>query len=178
MYFQISIRMMWTKINDTVNLIANWLELFGFLVVVFTAIKVFFLNKDVKKLNARHLFSVRVDEHLADFKKTSKKVSGYLSNFAQNSGDIRIEITRCLGNCNSLKKKVQNSELTTLGQMIIISKRIKSKKSLDTSIFKWFKELFGIRPLSEPDIIEFYETLTLLITEIEQLDKDIKKSLK
>lgn len=169
---------MWDTINNFVSTIANWLELFGFIVVVVTAIKVFLLNKDVKKLNARHLFAVRVDEHLAEFKKTSKKVSTYLADFTQNTNEIRIEITKCLGNCNSLKKKVENSELASLNQIIIISKRIKSKKTANSSSFKWLNDLQGKRPLSEPNVIEFYETLTLLIMEIQQLDKDIKKGLK
>jgi hypothetical protein len=169
---------MWLTINDLVSKMANWLELVGFLLAAFTAIKVFFLNKAIKRLNARHLFSVRVEEHLFEFKKTSKKISTHLADFSQNTNDIRIEITKCLGNCSSLKKKVENSELEALKQLIITSKKIKSKKTITTHNFRWLDKLFDKSPLTEADVIKFYETLTLLITEIEQLDKDIKKSLK
>lgn len=158
--------------------IANWLEVIGFLIAAFTAFKVFFLNREVKKINAKHLFAVRVAEHLGDYKKTSKQIALFLGNYRQNTRELRLEVSKCLGNSLSLKKKVDNSDLTALQNHIELSKSIISKKHDSITTLTVIDKIWGVKPLVEKDIDEYYESLTLLITEIEQLDKDNKKSIK
>lgn len=166
------------KFNLFLNTLANWLEVIGFLIAGFTALKVFFLNREVKKINAKHLFAVRVSEHLSDYKKTSKQIALLLGTYRQNAKEIRLEVSKCLGNSLSLKKKVDNSDLTALQPHIELSKRIISKKHDSVTTLTIIDKIFGVKPLVEKDIDEYYESLTLLITETEHLDKDNKKSIK
>lgn len=105
------------------------------------------------------------------------RTSGELT-YGQNTKEIRIEVSKCLGNSLSLIKKVDKSDLTSLQNMIDLSKRIKSKKHDSITTLKWYDKALGRRPLIENDIDEYYESLTFLITEIEQLNKDNKKSIK
>ena len=165
------------NIDHIVDKIAKWLEVFGFLLSGFTFIKVVFLNKEVKKLNARHLFDVRVDEHLADFKKTSRKIASLLGNYLQNIKELRLEISKSLANCLSLRKKVDKSELETLTALIRHTRKIIANKNDNYSTINCFGKFFGKRPLLEKDIDEYYQTLALLITEIENLYKDNKNKL-
>jgi hypothetical protein len=169
---------MWEKINFEIAFWSNWFEVIGFAITSFMAFKLFFLNDEIKRLNSRHLFAVRVDEHLTEFKKTSRKIANQLGDFPQNSKEIRLEISKCLGNCLSLKKKVENSELSTLKQLTNNSKKIIANKHDSFLTLKFYDKILGRKPLRESDIDEYYEILTLLITEIEHLDKDIKKTIK
>lgn len=166
------------EINSFLSVAANWLEAIGFLIALFTAVKVFFLNKEVKRINAKHLFAVRIGDHLSEYKKTSKQIAIFLGDYSQNTKDLRLEVSKCLGNSLSLKKKVDKSELTSLQNLIDLSEKIKSKKHDSITTLKWYDKMLQRKPLTENDIDEYYESLAFLITEIEQLNKDNKKSIK
>lgn len=168
---------LWVAINEVIAFLANWFEVIGFLVAVITAIKVFFISKEVKKLSAKHLFASRIDEHLVDFKKTSKFIAGKVGDYRANLILIKNEISQCLANCRSLKKKVHKSESATLLLLIRISKKITRNKHNTTSTLSWFDKVMRRKPVQEVEIIFYYQTLTMLIKEIEHLNKDIKKSL-
>lgn len=165
---------MWDKINDLVVFLANWLELIGFILVLFTSIKVFFINKDVKKIKARHLLNVRINEHLLSLKKTSHIIATLLVSFNVNEKNIKIEISNCLANCLSLKKKVGKTDLSSLKKLIRYSEKI-LRYNKEIFVVKWIKEIIKVKGLQESDIDNYYETLTLLIGEIEHFNKDLKK---
>jgi hypothetical protein len=164
-------------INIKVELIAKWLECLGFLVTIFTLIKVIFLDKRVEKLQAQHLFQVRINDHLKELKSTSINTANLLDQILPNIKEIRIEVNQCRINCMSLKKKTDGEKLISLKKLIKISNSIIKNKIEVGKIPNWWEMLWGHRPVQERDVDEFYETLTSLIAEIEQLNKDLRKSI-
>lgn len=70
---------MWVKLVQFIHDISDWLEALGFIVGIITVIKVFFLNRDIKTLQEKHLFQVLVDDYIIELKRSSKKISSLLT---------------------------------------------------------------------------------------------------
>ena len=70
---------MWETLKTFIHEISDWLEALGFIAGTVTLVKVFLINKDVNRIQEKHLFQVRVDEHIIDLKKNSKKISVHLA---------------------------------------------------------------------------------------------------
>ncbi len=169
---------MWKAINDIIDFLSNWFEVVGFIIGLFVAVKVFFINRDIKILNKRHLYHQRIEEHLTELKSYSRTLADLIPRYKENIKDIRLVAATCKVNCQSLQKKVEKRELTNLTSTIKASSRI-TKNKLD--IFKdpnFYQKLFKQQPISENQLDDYYEILTSLISEIEHLNQDIKKTLK
>jgi hypothetical protein len=169
---------MWKIINDTIAFLANWFEVIGFIIGIFVAIKVYFINREIKSLNKRHLYHQRIDEHLTELKTYSRNLADLIPNYKDNIKDIRLVAATCRVNCLSLRKKVEKRELQNLTSVINSSKNITSNK-LDISKEPNFLQTFlKLIPISENQLDNYYEALASLISEIEHLNQDIKKTLK
>lgn len=169
---------MWKIINDAIAFLANWFEVIGFIIGVFVAIKVYFINRDIKILNKRHLYHQRIDEHLSELKGFSRTLADLIPDYKNNIKDIRLVASTCKVNGLSLKKKVEKRELINLTNFIKSSNNItKNKLQLDKEP-NAIQRLFRNTPISENQLDNYYETLTALISEIEHLNQDIKKSLR
>jgi hypothetical protein len=169
---------MWKIINDTIAFLANWFEVIGFIIGIFVAIKVYFINREIKSLNKRHLYHQRIDEHLTELKTFSRNLADLIPNYKDNIKDIRLVAATCRVNCLSLRKKVEKRELLNLTSVINSSKNITSNK-LDISKEPNFLQNFlKLIPISENQLDNYYEALASLISEIEHLNQDIKKTLK
>jgi len=169
---------MWAKFVTFIHDISDWLEALGFIAGIITVVKVFFLNNDVKKLQTKHLFQVRVDEHVKDLKTSSRKISKLLGNFQINLREIKIEIAKCIEYCNSIKKKVSTKDLDNLLPLIKkMKKLIKNKIDNNARVTK-FQVFFRFKAISESEVDEVYQLLSSLITEIENFNNDLKKAIK
>ena len=105
---------MWKTVNDIIGFLANWFEVLGFVIGIFVAIKVFFINKEIQELNRRHLYHQRIDEHLTELKIYSRELANSIPNYQVNIKEIRLVAATCRVNCESLKKKVKKKELINL----------------------------------------------------------------
>jgi hypothetical protein len=169
---------MWVKFVQFVHNISDWLEALGFLIGLITIIKVFFLNRDVKILYSKHLFQVRVNDHINDLKLSSRKISSLLSNFSINIREIKLEVSKCIEHCNSIKKKVGVKDLTNLKPLIKrMGKLLRNKIENNSSLTK-LQKLLRQKPIRENEVDEIYIQLNALITEIEHLKTDLKKAIK
>ena len=169
---------MWESFKAFIHDISDWLEAVGFVIALVTVIKVFFINKDVRKIQEKHLFQVRVDEHLLDIKNSSKTISNLLSNFKGNIKEIKLELTKCIEYCKSLKKKVKRDELTNLSPLIKSMTKIKVNSiDLNTKLNVW-QRITRQNPIRESQIDDVYLLMNALITELENLNNDINKSIK
>lgn len=169
---------MWDKFAQFIQDISDWLEALGFIAGVVTVVKVFCLNRDVKKLNVKHLFQVRVDEHLDDLKRSSKKISNHLNNFRANLKDIKLEVSKCVEHCNSIRKKVSSNDLSNLKPLIKKMKKMRDNKIDINSKLTFFQKLSGQKAITENEVDEVYTQLNSLITEIEHFNNDLKKTIK
>lgn len=169
---------MWESFKTFIHDISDWLEAIGFIVGIVTVIKVFFINKDVKKAEDKHLFQVRVDEHLQDIKNSSKTLSNLLSNFKGNIKDIKLELSKCTEYCKSLQRKVGKNDLKNLSPLINSMTKIKDNSiDLNTNLNIWQK-LTRQNSIQESQIDNVYILMNALITELENLNNDINKSIK
>lgn len=169
---------MWDKFVQFIHNISDWLEALGFIAGLVTVVKVFFLNRDVKKLHVKHLFQVRVDEHLDDLKRSSKKISNHLNNFQANLKDIKLEVSKCVEHCNSIRKKVASNDLSNLKPLIKKMKKMRDNKIDNNSKLTLFQKIFGLKAITENEVDEVYTQLNSLITEIEHFNNDLKKTIK
>ena len=168
----------WKSINDVIAFLANWFEVIGFIIGVFVAIKVYAINKEVQNLRKKHLYHQRIEEHLSEFKAYSRTFADLLPNFKTNIKEIRLLAATCRVNCLSLKKKVGKNELSFL-QIVINSSNSITKNRLDVEKEpNYFQKFLKISPISENQLDNYYEIITALISEIEHLNLDIKKSLR
>ena len=168
---------MWGNFVKFIHDISDWLEAIGFITAIITVVKVFFLDKQVKRLREKHLFQVRVEEHLDDLKKSSKNISNNLDDYARKTKDLRLEISQCLQHCISLGRKVESGQLQNLKPVIKRAKRIQ-KASYNEKSKYWVIGLFQRSPITETDIDDIYMLLNSLITETEHFNKDLKKAIK
>ena len=169
---------MWKIINDTIAFLANWFEVIGFIIGLFVAVKVYFINRDIKILNKRHLYHQRIEEHLSELKECSRTLADLIPDYKTNIKDIRLVASTCKVNGLSLKKKVEKKELLNLLNFIKSSDNLKSNKLQLDKEPNVFQKLLKNTPISENQLDNYYETLTALISEIEHLNQDIKKSLR
>lgn len=170
-------RSFWDSINSFLNICANWFEVFGFILMIITTIKVFFINKELKKLNSKHLLKERIKEHLKDLRSSSRNISSLLGNFNSNINLLRIEISKCSAYCSSLEKKTEKGQLPTLAILHKTAKRIKKNRHNSYASINSVTKILGTKPVSEADIDFFYETLSQLISELSQFEKDNNKSI-
>lgn len=168
---------MWDSFVQFIHDISDWLEAIGFITAIITVIKVFILDKQVKRLKEKHLFQVRVEEHLEDLKKSSKSISNNLNDFPRKTSYLRHEISQCLQHCLSLGNKVESGQLQNLKPVIKLAKKIQKAAYKDKSKY-WIISLFQRAPITEINIEEIYILLNSLITETEHFNKDLKKSIK
>ena len=166
------------QINHIVEVIAKWLEILGFLISLATGVKVFFvLDKRVKILQMKHLYTATISDHLATLRKTSRNISKLISSFPENVGIIRNEIIICSENCKNIKKKSLPYRLINLDALIKASNSvIKNRYDINKKVV-FMLRIFGIRPVNQRDIENFYEILNALITEIELINRDVQKSI-
>jgi hypothetical protein len=169
---------MWVKLVQFIHDISDWLEALGFIIGFITILKVWFLNRDVKELHSKHLFQVRVNDHISELKLSSRKISSLLSNFSFNMREIKLEVSKCIEHCNSIKKKVGVQDLTNLKPLIKRMRTFRDNKIENFSGLTKFQKLLRQKPISENEVDEIYMQLTSLITEIEHLKTDLKKSIK
>lgn len=156
--------------------IADILGVVGFALTCFTAFKVFFLNRDIKVLSNKYLFSQRIDEHLDDFKKSADQVFPLLTNPSKNIQLIRIIVVECLASCKSLEKKILRSEVRSLVPLLDLSEQIVHRRFSNRKQTQFFK-ILAIKPTTDDDIEEYYLCLIRLINDIENLNKDRQKTL-
>ncbi|MDI1254541.1 MAG: hypothetical protein PSV16_00445 [Flavobacterium sp.] len=168
---------MWENFVKFIHDISDWLEAIGFITAIITVVKVFLLDNQVRRLKEKHLFQVRIEEHLDDLKKSSKNISNNLDDFPRKTKDLRREISQCLQHCLSLSKKVESGQLQNLKPVIKRAKRIQRAAYKEKSRF-WMISIFQRAPIIEVDIEEIYMLLNSLITETEHFNKDLKKSIK
>jgi hypothetical protein len=169
---------MWDKFVAFIHDISDWFEAIGFLVGIVTVIKVFFLNRDVKKLHTKHLFQVRVDEHIKDLKSSSRKISRHLNNFQANLKEIRLEVSKCVEHCNSIKKKVASKDLSNLKPLIKKMKKLRDNKIDSNNNLTAIQKLFRQKAIEETEVDEVYTQINSLITEIEHFNNDLKRTIK
>lgn len=169
---------MWDKFVTLIHDISDWLEALGFIAGIVTVVKVFFINKDVKKLQTKHLFQVRVDEHIMDLKTSSKKISKQLNNFQANLREIKIEISKCIEHCNSIRNKVASNDLANLKPLIKKMKKLRDNNVISDNDLNIIQKFFGIKAVSEADVDDVYRQLSSLITEIEHFNNDLKRTIK
>jgi hypothetical protein len=167
---------MWKIINKNISDIANWLELIGFIATVFITIKVWFINRDVAKIKARHLLQVRLDQHIKDLKNSSKKIIELTSSFQTNTKQIKTEISICLEHCESLRKKTEKSDLRNLRPLIKKMKKVKRTK-INLRDKKWYHIAFFNNTMMEEDVTNVYMDLTALLTEIDNFNRDQTKGI-
>lgn len=169
---------MWETFKQFIHDISDWLEALGFIAGIVTVIKVFFINSDVKKIQEKHLFQVRIDDHLKDLKNSSKVISNLLPNFKGNINEIKREFSNCIEHCRSLRKKIQKNELKNLEPLIKSMLKIKDNKIDINTLPNFFESLLGREPIKEGEVDTVYTQITSLITELENHNKDLKKSIR
>lgn len=169
---------MWETFKQFIHDISDWLEALGFIVGTITVIKVFFINRDVRKIQEKHLFQVRVDDHLKDLKSSSKIISNLITDFKGNIKEIKLEVSNCIEHCRSLRKKIPKDELKNLEPLIKNMTKIKNNKIDINTLPTFFDQIFGRKPIIEDEIDAVYTQITSLITELEHHNKDLKKSIK
>ena len=169
---------MWDKFVTFIHDISDWLEALGFIAGIVTVIKVFFINCDVKQLQTKHLFQVRVDEHITDLKTSSKKISRHLSNFQVNLKEIKIEISKCVEHCNSIRKKVASNDLTNLKPLIKKMKKLRDNKVESDNDLNLIQKFLGLKAVTEAEVDDVYRQLSSLITDIEHFNNYRKRTLK
>jgi len=152
---------MWEFTNYWLSILANWFEVIGFVITIFTAFKVYSLNQDVRTISNRYLWSLRSKDHLTDLQKISKNIAGLLTDSSNTQQSIRLEVSHCIEVCKSIKRKTGKSDLSNITGLIKISKRIIDKKAN--------------QPIEQGKIEEFYLKLDSLIREIDNLNKDLKR---
>lgn len=171
---------MWKEINDVLAVCANWFEAIGFIIAIFTAIKVYFLNKSIGKFNRKHLFRVRSEEHIVKLKEIASKMASYLSDFSENRMQLREQLKKSEEIIKSIKKKVSSSEAEELKNVIKEAKKIqKLPDSIDNlpKYKKWYYKLSNRDDFSEEITSQYYIKLTGLITYLEELKQDNENSL-
>lgn len=169
---------MWEPLKTFIHNISDWLEAFGFMIAILTVTKVFFINRDVKQIQLKHLFQLRVDDHLSDIKNSSKIISNLLTNFKGNIKEIKLELSKCMEYCKSLKKKVKKEELTNLSPLIKSMTKITVNSIELNSKRNVWQRITRQNPIKESQIDNVYLLMNALITELENLNDDKKRSIK
>ena len=159
---------------------ADIVTLFAFAVAVFTAVKVFFVNREVEKLTKSYLFDQRVSDHLSLLQETRKRILPYIKEFytADQILIIRDIVSECRANCKNLKSKVPSGSLTSLKPLLLCCDRLLGHRE---SILVARKPSVGnmeLRQVFAENIEIFYARIFELIREIEHTQKDKKESLK
>ena len=169
---------MWETFKQFIHDISDYLEALGFIAGIVTVIKVFFINSDVKKIQEKHLFQVRVNDHLKDLKNSSKVISNLITDFKGNIKEIKLDVSNCIQHCRSLGKKIPKDELKNLEPLIKSMTKIKDNKIYINTLPNFVERLLGRKPIKEEEIDTIYTQITSLITELEHHTKDLKKSIK
>jgi cell fate (sporulation/competence/biofilm development) regulator YmcA (YheA/YmcA/DUF963 family) len=159
---------------------ANWLEVIGFIIVFFTAIKVFVLDKRILVFNKKHLFQARSEEHISKLKNIAGKITTLLVDFENNKRAIREELKKSEEIAKSIKKKLIKSDLETTKVLVKEAKRIEKLPDNISQlpfIKKWFHKISNTGELTENIVEQYYFKLTGLITSLEELKKDNEKTL-
>ena len=169
---------MWDNFVKFIHNISDWLEALGFIAGIVTVIKVFLINRDVKKLQEKHLFQVRVDEHIEDLRKSSRKISSYLNSFQTNSRDFKLEVSKCIEHCSSIQKKVSVNDLSNLTPLIRMMKKLRNGRFEQNLSSSWFRNMLTKNAVTQIEVDDAYTRLNSLITEIEHFNNDLKRTIK
>lgn len=171
---------MYQTIKTFVDDIANWLESLGFLLAMFTAIKVFILDDRLITFNKRHLFQVRSQEHISDLKEISKKISGLISDFSSNKTELKMQLKKSEEVAKSIKKKLMKKDMENTISLIKEAKKIeKLPESIEKLNFikKTYFKAVKREEFNESVMNNYYVKLSGLITSLEELNKDNAKTL-
>lgn len=157
--------------------IADILSIIGFIITIWTFIKVIDNTKQLKEFNKKNFFINRLPENLKDLKKSSSKISILISNIDESKNEILIEISNLSPILKSLKKSLKEKDMEHYNLL-----KVEVNKHKDTYINKeninWFKKLFfKYNIIDETYVRTIYRYLTTLITDIENINKDFKKDL-
>lgn len=159
---------------------ANWFEAIGFVLSIFTAVKVFVIDKKVFDFNKKHLFQVRSAEHIQKLKEIARKITSDVSNFSSNKTSLRTQIKQSEEIATSIRNKIFNKDAEKLKKFITESKRIQSLPD-DISSLGFFKRAFykikDTEEFKETIVDQYYIQLSGLITYLEELKKDNENSL-
>jgi len=139
------------------EIIADIVTLLAFAVTLFTAVKVFFINKEV--LNVSNLFQLfqRLPEQLADMKKMASKLEKY-DRVTEEDQHQLLGIARKISviSNNIEKKIIKQNKIKLLGL----------KEVIQTCDF------LSKRYISDEDVARLHGDLMLLIYSIEEEKKD------
>ncbi|SHG68411.1 hypothetical protein [Flavobacterium defluvii] len=171
---------MYQTIKTFVDSAANWLESIGFIITIFTAIKVFFLDKRISDFNKKHLFQTRSQGHISDLKKISKNISDLISDFDNKKTELKIEVKKSEEVAKSIKKKLPKKDIkntkSLIKEAVKIEKLPENLANLNTTQ-KLLNYIIDISEFNEDTMNDYYVKLSGLITSLEELKKDYAKSL-
>lgn len=171
---------MYQTIKTFVDDIANWLEFIGFIIAIFTAIKVFFLDKRIVTFNKKHLFNVRSQAHINDLKDISKDISSLISDFSNKKTELKIQVKKSEEVAKSIKKKLPKQDIQNTKSLIKEALKIeRSTENLENlnKLEKLFNRIIRRDEFTESIMNNYYVKLSGLITSLEELKKDYAKSL-
>jgi len=165
------------EIKSFCDNISGVLEAVGFILGFLTFIGVVLNKKEIKKLNKKNFFINRMPENLKDLKSASSKIVSLSSNIEENKDKILVEISILSPILKSLKKSLQKEDLE---HFILLNNEIRKHKftylSIDNVV--WFRRVVGYYNLLDDNYVRnVYRYLTILITDIENINKDFKKDL-
>lgn len=165
-------------LSNFIHAAADWLEAIGFITGIITVIKVFYINSEVKEIKEKHLFQVRVDDHLSDLKNTSKILSGLLTDFKANIKEIKLEVSNCIEHCRSLQKKLPQNTLSNISPLIRLMLKVKNNNLDISKPPTRLERFFGKQPIQQKEVDQIYTLINSLITELTHYNKDLKKAIK
>lgn len=171
---------MYRELKEIVDNCANWFEAIGFLLAIFTAVKVFIIDQSIFEFNKKHLFQVRSEEHISRLKEIASKMVLHLSNFTDEKMQLREQLKKSEEIAKSIKKKVIKKDAETLQKIINEAKKVQklpdSISNLPT-LKKIYHKIINTEEFSEAIAGQYYIKLTGLITYLEELKKDNDNSL-
>ncbi|MDR6457192.1 hypothetical protein J2786_000285 [Chryseobacterium vietnamense] len=160
-----------------INDYANLFTFIGFIITILTFIVAINNKKILKAINKKSFSINRLPENLEDLKNLSRKISVLNANYDTNKKTIVIEIKQISPILKSLRKSLNKNDLEHFNRLNIEIKKMKNvyHNSNDISFLKKIIKNYII--LDERFVDNVYILLTVLITDIENIQKDNKQNL-
>ncbi|UTN02309.1 hypothetical protein L0669_13370 [Flavobacterium bizetiae] len=157
--------------------IADIISIIGFIITIWTFIKIWDNTKQLRELNKKNFFINRLPDNLKDLKKSSSKISILISNIDGNKNEILVEISNLSPILKSTKKSLKDNDLE---HYKLLETEVNKHKItfVDINNVNWFRKFFNqYNILDENYARNIYRYLTTFITDIENMNKDFKKDL-
>lgn len=131
----------------------HWLDGIGFVLVIFTSVKVYFLDKSMLLFNQKHLFHSRSTDYITSLNAIAAKILSFISHFEEKKREIKAEIRFSEEIAKNIQKKLpQNLECKNL--------IIKAQKIVE------------LAELTKDTAHSYYDELRAFITHLKQLKRD------